>query len=210
MKPTIWPDINEKTMNESKLSASAERLAQLAIPHFADRGYDAASMNDIAGLAGLKKATLYAHFSGKDDLYQASFDLALSAELLHVKSHFQTDAQAHALPGLSYWWQLQQRFTEHDSLRFVLRSAFYPPAVLRQEVMSGFNRYLSYLRSRIEELVDSSKYCGAPKFTGSLVEVYMAAVDSLYIELIYGDELGFKRRVEAFERLFEFVRQHDL
>ncbi len=38
---------------------------------FLDCGYDAASMDAIARAAGISKATLYAHFASKEDLFEA-------------------------------------------------------------------------------------------------------------------------------------------
>lgn len=75
-------------MASNDLSPAARRIAQLALSHFAEQGYDAASMNDIAVLAGLKKASLYAHFTSKDELYRAALELALAAEAEHVRAQF--------------------------------------------------------------------------------------------------------------------------
>lgn len=38
---------------------------------FLEKGFDAASMNDITRAAGVSKGTIYAYFHGKDDLFEA-------------------------------------------------------------------------------------------------------------------------------------------
>jgi AcrR family transcriptional regulator len=51
---------------------AAERRAQLlrtAVPLFAERGYHATSMNDVAEAAGVTKPVLYQHFSSKRELF---------------------------------------------------------------------------------------------------------------------------------------------
>lgn len=52
-------------------------LVALAVPVFAQRGPDGVSMADVAGLAGIRKASLYHHFESKDALYDAVMDESL-------------------------------------------------------------------------------------------------------------------------------------
>lgn len=56
-----------------------ERPALIAIAArvFAERGYTAASLGEIAEAAGLRKASLYHHFPAKDALYSAVLDTAV-------------------------------------------------------------------------------------------------------------------------------------
>ena len=46
-----------------------ERLLRAALPHFADAGYQAARLEDIAAQAGVRRASLLYHYSDKDSLY---------------------------------------------------------------------------------------------------------------------------------------------
>ena len=46
-----------------------EQLIETAIGVFAEQGYHAASMNDVAEAAGVTKPVLYQHFSSKRDLF---------------------------------------------------------------------------------------------------------------------------------------------
>lgn len=75
-------------MTSNTLTSAAERIAYLALDQFAEHGYDAASLNDIAVRAGIKKASLYAHFASKDALYGVVLELALQAERDYVQSQF--------------------------------------------------------------------------------------------------------------------------
>ncbi|MCS5516830.1 TetR/AcrR family transcriptional regulator [Pseudomonas qingdaonensis] len=79
------------------LTPSAQKVCAIAVEQFAEHGYDAASLNDIAAAAGMRKPSLYAHFSSKDDLFEAVFERAVEAERLYVEQCFaQCDD---ALPG---------------------------------------------------------------------------------------------------------------
>jgi len=45
-----------------------ERVALLALRHFASHGYEATTMEEIAGLAGVSRRTLFRYFPSKPDL----------------------------------------------------------------------------------------------------------------------------------------------
>jgi AcrR family transcriptional regulator len=53
-----------------------ERILEVAGHVFAERGYHAASMDEIADLAGISKPMLYAYFSSKEGLYSEYVDRA--------------------------------------------------------------------------------------------------------------------------------------
>lgn len=80
-----------------------QRVLDTALAMFADRGYAATSMRDLAGQLGLKAASLYSHYpDGKDDLLHhavAPFLDALDAML------DRTDADPYADLDLCTWVQ---------------------------------------------------------------------------------------------------------
>jgi AcrR family transcriptional regulator len=59
-----------------RLTAEQRRTAILAaaLAMFADRGFHAASIDDIARAAGISKALIYEHFSSKQELYGSLLD----------------------------------------------------------------------------------------------------------------------------------------
>jgi AcrR family transcriptional regulator len=61
---------------QTRLPASARRrqLLDAALDAFADRGFHATSMNDVAEAAGVTKPVLYQHFGSKRALYQELLD----------------------------------------------------------------------------------------------------------------------------------------
>ena len=58
-------------LSEAPPSAKARQILSAAREVFMAEGYGAASMDAIARAAGVSKATLYAHFAGKEDLFAA-------------------------------------------------------------------------------------------------------------------------------------------
>ena len=67
---------NRKALPQQSAAANArdprrERIARLAAPLFLKKGYDNVSIDDIIGVAGGSKATIYAWFGGKQGLFEA-------------------------------------------------------------------------------------------------------------------------------------------
>ena len=60
------------------------RIVEAAFGLFAERGYHAVSVRDIAAAVGVKDASLYNHFPGK----QAIFDAVLAAQLERTRAVF--------------------------------------------------------------------------------------------------------------------------
>jgi len=56
-----------------------DSLTDVALRVFAERGFDGSSMDDVARAAGIAKASIYHHISGKDELLRRGLDRALSA-----------------------------------------------------------------------------------------------------------------------------------
>src|SRR4051794_11617984 len=57
-------------------------LLEAALEVFAERGYRAASVDDIAAEAGYSKGAVYFHFSGKEDLFFALLEERVDRPLL--------------------------------------------------------------------------------------------------------------------------------
>ncbi|CRM04239.1 TetR family transcriptional regulator [Pseudomonas sp. FH4] len=197
-------------MTSNTLTSAAERIAYLALDQFAEHGYDAASLNDIAVRAGIKKASLYAHFASKDALYVVALELALQAERDYVQSQFSKNSRSVKAPGEVYIDNLQRRYSANESLRFLLRAAFYPPAPLRGVVMSGFDDYMTTIRSHFQKGLLKA-YPGIDEQASEvLAEAYLVMIDSLHVELTYGNAQAYARRLEALQQLSRAVGYEEI
>lgn len=68
-KKSPSPQSNAAVANTS--DPRRERLVRLAAPLFLKKGYDNVSIDDIIGVAGGSKATIYSWFGGKQGLFEA-------------------------------------------------------------------------------------------------------------------------------------------
>ena len=62
-------------------------ICERALDVFAEKGYTASTMRDIAHGAGMKDASLYNHFSSKRDLFDATVSLQLERLTNLLRSH---------------------------------------------------------------------------------------------------------------------------
>ncbi len=60
-----------KTRTRPKRAETRDRILEAAGEVFTSRGYDGASLDDVAAAAGLTKGAVYSSFSGKDELFFA-------------------------------------------------------------------------------------------------------------------------------------------
>jgi len=61
--------------------ATREEILKLSVPLFAERGYEAVSMREIAAAVGVQAPALYYHFPDKQSLYMAVMEHAFTGQL---------------------------------------------------------------------------------------------------------------------------------
>ncbi len=71
----------------SKGERTAQRLLDAAERQFAQRGYEASSLRDIASQAGIREPGVYNHFKGKQGLYEAVLERALAPMVETLDDH---------------------------------------------------------------------------------------------------------------------------
>ena len=64
---------------ETRRPYDIDSLTDVALAVFAERGYDGASMDDVARAAGITKASIYHHVTGKEALLERGLKRALDA-----------------------------------------------------------------------------------------------------------------------------------
>lgn len=177
-------------------SPSASRILTAATAHFAQRGYDGSSLAEIAAAAGMRKASLYAHFKNKEMLFMQSYMQSRAQELALLPAEF-TDTTT--LPGMYYCQQLIKRYTQSASLQLFLRTSYMPPAAITPQIDAAHEEYLALLHnhfiSRLHQTIPAS--------TSATIyaEAYLGIVDSIQVKLIYTDEAQATQRLHALQHL---------
>lgn len=134
---------------EPKVRDTRERVLAAALAEFAERGYQSASIEDIAARANLTKGAVYYYFSDKDDLAAD-----LQAELwdrLGRDANAQLELDASTLENLKRAFRaFLGALQDHAEARFFLRDCWAVPALGiagRREHETG----VAMVRSLLEE-----------------------------------------------------------
>lgn len=132
-----------------------------ALELFTDKGYEGSSMDDIATAVGIRKASLYAHFDGKERIFSAIFDDILE-EYTRVIDELTACAEEDATARL-----------EHIFLSFILyckdnlkmyfwdRYFYYPPAFLSDYIREKTVETEALFLERIIWWMNRAARCGA-------------------------------------------------
>lgn len=84
--PTRDPSTTDRRRRRLAPAARIELILDAALQQFASRGFEATRMDDIAAGAGLSKGGLYAHFPGKEQIFQALLDRSLPDVVVDEKA----------------------------------------------------------------------------------------------------------------------------
>lgn len=103
--------------SDNRVSTLLDAAARL----FADKGYVATSMRDIAQDCGMLPGSLYYHFAAKEDLLVAVYERGVSELLVKVRSAIARESDP--------WSRLQSACTAH--LETVLRHSDYAQVLIR-------------------------------------------------------------------------------
>jgi AcrR family transcriptional regulator len=113
------------------MSAAERRdvIVRTATEVFAERGYDGASIDEIARRSGVSAPVVYDHFASKQDLYERLLERTRD-ELLEVwREHLFTDEPAEVrFPRAIAAWAAYVE-THHDGTRMYFRDPTGVPAV---------------------------------------------------------------------------------
>lgn len=104
-----------------------EQLVEVGRSLFAERGFDATSIEEIAARAGVSKPVVYEHFGGKEGLYAVVIDREMSALLSRITStltvgHPREMLEQAAMALLTYIEE------ETDGFRILVRDSPLPSA----------------------------------------------------------------------------------
>lgn len=178
-------------------SAAKQRICDAALQHFVTYGYDGASLQQIAEMVGIRKASIYAHFENKDALFLSVLEDAIQAENAFIVECFQTPQ---GLPGQNYCINLKQHYQDALDFRFLLRTAYVPPDSLREQITVLYHAHLSLYHQQITSaLAEHDPYLAKVDY---LSEAYLGLIDSLHVELLYAGIARFDLRLHAMWTLF--------
>jgi Transcriptional regulator len=172
------------------------QIKKAALSNFTEKGYDGASLSDIAREVGIKKQSIYSHFNSKDELF-----LTVMHEVIDEETKFLYQFFTRYQPDLkncleNFILEFKERYVSNEecNMKFVLRMAYMPPAHLREEVIQNFKSYFLELENLLNKLFLNTKAFSAKAERATLS--YMTLLDGLFVALIYGGITRFNQKFQ--------------
>ncbi len=156
-------------------ASSRDRLLDAAARVFAERGYQAASVDDVAAQAGLSKGAVYWNFKSKDDLFLTLYEERIGRRLRDMVELTQSaPTDEPASEGVNQ--QLLQVLVEERDL-VLLSYEYWSLAMRRPELRARYVERNTALRSGLARaLEERQRQLGAPEFSVSADDVATAFV----------------------------------
>lgn len=171
-----------------------EAIRQAALKRFAEQGYNATSMADIAGDVGIKAPAIYAHFKGKKELFFELVHLVLDQELSYTKQFFNGGEKTEDIL-LLFLQEIGPRFESTPHLRFMLNVYYLPPPVEMSRLSGILEEYNLKREVIINDVFKHFPPCRIPP--EQLASAYLGIMDSIQAEFLYGGMEKGDKRLEA-------------
>jgi AcrR family transcriptional regulator len=177
------------------------RIKDVALKHFAEKGYEGTSMAQIADDVGIKKQSIYTYFKGKDELFLRVYSDTFDKELRFVSNFIESNTNKHIEKFLfSFLLYYKDQYEKNDYMKFWIRVSFFPPTHLYEEIMKYVYEYLDKLEELIIPIMDRAKMdetissaIDAKRATAA----FLGVLDGLFVEMLYGGPERLTKRLDA-------------
>ncbi len=183
-------------MNKTK-----RKIFEASMKLFAEKGYDATSVEEITATVGVAKGTLYYHFSSKEEIFNFLIDEGI--KLLLNNMEIKTQKLDNSLDKLRAIMILQIRvLKKYENLITILLSQIWgtdPKSIKCQ------NTVLTYI-NEIEKIVKVGIEKGEIKEGDSNViasEIFALTCASMVVKLKKQEELDIKSLSDEFENIIK-------
>lgn len=113
-----------------------DEIIEKALELFATHGYFGTSMDDIATAVGIKKASLYSHYSGKESIFTAVFNSILEDYSVFIVNLTTYSENTNSLESLqSIFSKYIKNCINNYKMTFWDRYYYYPPEYLKDYIM---------------------------------------------------------------------------
>jgi AcrR family transcriptional regulator len=139
---------------------AVDRVAQI-LSHaehvFALRGYEGASMRDIAAACGISKALLFYHFDSKDEIYRQVAARTVDELYLFVRDRVQPGSPSARIRA--FMVATAEYFDRRRWAWIAATAGFWndPDRHRQKEQLARRDRYEHFLRSLIEEAIEAGE-----------------------------------------------------
>ena len=185
------PDLNTKA-----------RILEAARTRFAQAGYEGVSLADLAEDVGIRKASLYAHIEGKEQLFkQIVEEMAQRYDAVWRQVALDTEGEAPLVRIDRLIMALIAFFNEHDTWMLTKRMLLVPPPPFRlfiEEKIGEVERELKqFERTQFELAIARNEL--PEQSLEELYSAYYCFLDGALLSLFTFEEARMTRQMAAFK-----------
>ncbi len=158
-------------MNKTK-----RKIFETAMRLFAEKGYEATSVEEITATVGVAKGTLYYHFSSKEEIY--NFLIEEGMKLLHNSIEIKTENLTDPIAKLRAIITIQLKvIMKYDEFITILLSQIWGTEPRHQHFRKYIYEYIDVIKGIIEEgiekevIKDCDSYMMASSIFGAICSV---------------------------------------
>lgn len=135
-------------MNKTK-----RKIFETAMKLFAEKGYEATSVEEITATVGVAKGTLYYHFSSKEEIY--NFLIEEGMKLLHNSIEIKTENLTDPIAKLKAVITIQLKvIMKYDEFITILLSQIWGTEPRHQHFRKYIYEYIDVIQKIIEEGIE--------------------------------------------------------
>jgi AcrR family transcriptional regulator len=185
---------------------TANKIKTAALRLFAQNGYDAAPLSEIAKEVGIKTPSLYAHFSSKEDLFRAVFEDVLNESVYRVGALVEEIKEHTVHDKLFSIWQDACRtyLVSELHMTFIKRAMLFPPAAMQEELRARFTASEHALSSVLVTIFTEGIDAGLIRRenTRDLLASFYCLLDGAFIQQFYYTHDDFEQRMQGVWRMY--------
>lgn len=179
-------------MNKTK-----RKIFETSMKLFAEKGYDATSIEEITATVGVAKGTLYYHFSSKEEIF--NFLVEEGMKLLQNSIDIKTAKYEHYIDKIKAIVLIQIKIVmKYEDLITILLSQFWGNEARNQKCKNHIYRYITKIEGIVKEGIEKGEIKkGNPKVIAS--EIYGLICSTLVYKLRNEEEFDIMNLYKEFE-----------
>ena len=180
-------------MNKTK-----RKIFETSMKLFAEKGYDATSIEEITATVGVAKGTLYYHFSSKEEIF--NFLVEEGIKLLQNSIDIKTSKYTNYIDKVKAIVLIEIKIVQkYENLITILLSQFYGKETRNQKCQMHVYEYIEKIEKIVKEGINKGEIKqGDPKAIAS--EIYGLICSTLVYKLRNQDTFDITKIYKEFER----------
>ncbi len=183
-----------------------KKIKQTALDLFGQKGYEETSLSDIAAVVGIKKPSIYNHFSSKEEIFTDVIEDLIKSEITSYHKLHEIEHPGSAIEQVRRVFDsFCHRLLTTKEARLWKRVSFYPPDPFKEFISKKFYELEVEYSRLLRSIHDSGKRNGyfmhidVDQFTAS----FLCLIDGVFLEHHYYTEEIFKERIESIWKVYE-------